>query len=112
MEPTDADRRTLGALALRAVLSLLALPLLGFWLLYAYYLAVVRCGDTCSGQTEVSGRWEYIGQFYVAASCIIAGLVGLVLGFTRARALSRRLIQVACAGGLVWVVLVYRALLT
>lgn len=110
MEPTDVRPRTVGALAVRSVLSLLALPVLGYWLLASFYLLVIRCGDTCSGQTDVSGRWEYTGQFVLAAPCILAGLVGLVLGFTPARALSRQLVQVACAGGIIWFVFVYWSL--
>jgi hypothetical protein len=90
-------------LAAKIALTLLAVAVLGYWMLWSLFLLVIRCDDTCSGDLATSGRWEYTGQFLLAAPCVAAGVIGLVLGFTRTRRpLATRLLGVSAAGGILW----------
>jgi hypothetical protein len=105
MVVTDQPGRVARPVA-RTLLSIAAFAALGWWMLWATFLVLIRCGDTCSGDAVASGRWGYTGQFLLAAPSAAAGMLGLALGFTRHQRASWRLLCAAGCGAFVWVVLV------
>lgn len=96
-------RRTWGDHARRAVASVLALAVLGYWFLYSSALAMFACDDTCSTPDEASW-WGYGAQFGLAALGVGFGLVAIVAGFTTMVRPYRIAIVGALACGLAWVV--------
>ncbi|HSX67913.1 hypothetical protein [Nocardioides sp.] len=94
-------------LAARIVLSVLALGVLGYWALISYVLFAIGCSDEyCTGGVWSHDRWRYTAQFLFVAPAATVGIAGLALGFTHRQELARRLLAVAAAVGLGWLVVV------
>jgi hypothetical protein len=86
-----------GAIAVRAVASLAVGAVALYWLFFAGFLGALRCDEGCSSPEDAE-RWQYAGQFWIAAVGVGCCVVGLSLGFTRHRRLSWAMLG---AGGLV-----------
>ncbi len=94
-------RRRAGAIAVRAAASLAVAAGAAVWLFVAAVLLALRCDDGCSSPADAD-RWQYAGQFWIAAVGIGCCLAGLALGFTRRRRLSWRLLGAAVVLVAVW----------
>jgi hypothetical protein len=100
-EPRGDLPRRVGVVALRVLASLAVAAAALFWLLFAALLLGLRCGDGCSSP-EDSERWQYVGQFGIAAVGVLCCAVGLTLRFTRHRRLSWILLGGGALTVVVW----------
>ena len=95
-------------LPVRVLLSIVAAGVLGYWALFSFVLFAIGCSDEyCDGGAWSHDRWRYTLQFLVVAPAAAAGVAGLVLGFTHRQQLAWRLLAVAAAVGLLWLVAVF-----
>ncbi|HSV38634.1 MAG TPA: hypothetical protein VLI04_07720 [Nocardioidaceae bacterium] len=101
----EADERLTGResrrYALRGLLSAAALVGLGYWMLWAFFFAVAKCDESCDTPAEAD-KWQWVGQAFVAGFGLLAGLVGLVLGFTTRTRQSWTLLAISVASLAAW----------
>ena len=96
-----SDRREPWRNGVRALFTLAALVAIGYWARASLVLAVLKCDDTCGG-ADVD-HWRWTGQFVLAATGSLLGLVALVLGFgTRFRPAYRALLVVSAVVAMTW----------
>ena len=95
------DRREPWRYVVRALFTLAALVAIGYWARASLVLAVLKCDDTCGG-ADVD-HWRWTGQFVLAATGSLLGLVALFLGFgTRFRPAYRALLVVSAVVAMTW----------
>jgi hypothetical protein len=82
-------------------LTLVVLPVLLIWAGLALFSLVFMCDENCPSPTS-SQDWRYTGQAFLAAPGIVAGLIGLGLGFSRHRATGAVFLGVSAFSAISW----------
>jgi hypothetical protein len=93
--------RELWRSVLWAGVTLLAVGVIGLWLLFSLILWGFRCDENCGvGDAE---SWRWTGQFVLAALGGSLGIAGLASGFTSRWRMSLLLLGLSAVCALYWI---------